>query len=94
ALEATTLLRTVMSEIDVAVFAFDDNNRLRLANCAAVRLLGRLIERLVESTAAKVGLADSLSGESVRTFEAAFPGGVGLWGLRRTTSDKLASPTN
>src|SRR5918912_115107 len=35
AMEATALLRTVMAEIDVAVFAFDDQDRLRLANRAA-----------------------------------------------------------
>ena len=29
AMEATTLLRTVMSEIDVAIFAFDEHHRLR-----------------------------------------------------------------
>src|SRR5687768_3835299 len=34
AMEATTLLRTVMSEIDVAVFAFDHEGRLRLVNRA------------------------------------------------------------
>ncbi len=34
ALEATALLRTVMSEIDVAVFAFDGKERLRLVNRA------------------------------------------------------------
>ena len=32
ALEATTLLRTVMREIDVAIFAFDEHRRLRLVN--------------------------------------------------------------
>src|SRR5690349_14694612 len=37
AMEATALLQTVMGEIDVAVFAFDDENRLRLANRAAER---------------------------------------------------------
>src|SRR5262249_500091 len=39
ALEATTLLRKVMEEINVAVFAFDGNHRLRLVNRAAERLL-------------------------------------------------------
>ena len=44
ALEATTLLRKVMEEIDVAVFAFD-HDRLRLVNRAGERLLGQPAER-------------------------------------------------
>ncbi|MGA9623120.1 MAG: PAS domain-containing sensor histidine kinase, partial [Bryobacteraceae bacterium] len=32
AMEATTLLRSVMREIDVAIFAFDERQRLRLVN--------------------------------------------------------------
>src|SRR6266566_1488053 len=39
ALEATALLRKVMEEIDVAVFSFDGEHRLRLLNRAAERLL-------------------------------------------------------
>ena len=39
AMEATALLRTVMAEIDVAVFAFDDAERVRLVNRAGERLL-------------------------------------------------------
>ena len=41
AMEATALLRTVMEELDAAVFAFDDQQRLRLANRAAENLLRR-----------------------------------------------------
>src|SRR6476469_7606296 len=39
AMEATTLLRSVMREIAVAIFAFDENQRLRLVNRAGERLL-------------------------------------------------------
>ena len=39
AMEATMLLRTVMREIDVAIFAFDEHERLRLVNRAGERLL-------------------------------------------------------
>src|SRR5919202_4835032 len=47
AMEATALLRTVMADIDVAVFAFDDEERLRLVNSAGERLLGHVAERLL-----------------------------------------------
>ena len=41
ALEATTLLRKVMEEIDVAVFAFDGDHRVRLVNRAGGAAAGR-----------------------------------------------------
>ena len=56
ALEATSLLRTVMEEIPVAVFSFDPERRLRLANRAGERLLARPIERLLGRTADELGL--------------------------------------
>ncbi len=83
ALEATTLLRAVMAEIDVAIFAFDHQRRLRLVNRAGERLLGRASERLLGRSAEELGLAPCLEGEAARTLEAAFPGGSGRWGMRR-----------
>jgi len=83
AMEATALLRTVMSEIDVAVFAFDEEDRVRLANRAAERLLAQSSERLLGKTADQVGLADQLEGATPRTMDIAFPGGVGRWEVRR-----------
>src|SRR5262252_1697288 len=43
ALEATGLLRTVMEEIDVAIFTFDNENKLRLVNRAGERLQHRFL---------------------------------------------------
>jgi nitrogen fixation/metabolism regulation signal transduction histidine kinase len=83
ALEATTLLRTVMAEIDVAIFAFDNLHRLRLVNRAGERLLAQTSERLLGRSAAELGLQACLEGEAARTLQAAFPGGVGRWGMRR-----------
>jgi two-component system nitrogen regulation sensor histidine kinase NtrY len=83
AMEATALLRTVMADIDVAVFAFDDDERLRLVNSAGERLLGHVAERLLGRTADQVGLADCLIGESPRTMDVTFPGGAGRWEVRR-----------
>src|SRR5258705_11046347 len=77
ALEATALLRTVMEEIDVAIFTFDNENKLRLVNRAGERLLARPVERLLGFTATGLGLGASLGGDAVRTMELTFPGGSG-----------------
>jgi len=83
ALEATALLRTVMEEIDVAIFTFDNDNKLRLVNRAGERLLARPSERLLGFTASELGLAACLEGEPTRTMELDFAGGSGRWGMRR-----------
>jgi len=85
ALEATALLRTVMEEINLAVFAFDDQQRLKLLNRAGERLLAQPVERLMGRTAADVGLADCLEGEPAQTFQRSFPGAMGRWGMRRSS---------
>jgi nitrogen fixation/metabolism regulation signal transduction histidine kinase len=85
AVEATALLYTVMEEIDVAIFAFDDAGALRLVNRAGQRLLAIPAERILGMSAAAVGLSECLEGEASRMLGAtAFPGGRGRWGLRRT----------
>jgi PAS domain S-box-containing protein len=83
ALEATALLRKVMEEIEVAVFTFDGQNRLRLLNRQAERLLGRPSERLLGRTAEELGLAPCLDANAPHVLEAAFPGGMGRWEIRR-----------
>ncbi len=85
AMEATALLRTVMEEIDLAIFTFDNNSKLRLVNRAGERLLGRPEARLLGFTAEELGLGACLEGEAARTTELAFTGGSGRWGLRRGT---------
>jgi two-component system, NtrC family, nitrogen regulation sensor histidine kinase NtrY len=82
-LEAAALLRTVMAELDVAIFAFDDTSRLRLANRAGERLLGQPATRLLGGDAASLGLADTLAGDVPRVEEVRFPGASGRWGVRR-----------
>ena len=84
AMEATTLLRTVMRDIDVAIFAFDERQRLRLVNRAGERLLASTAERLLGQTAAELRLDVCLEGPPQSTLQAAFPGGAGRWGVRRS----------
>jgi nitrogen fixation/metabolism regulation signal transduction histidine kinase len=92
ALEATALLRKVMEEIDVAVFAFDASSTLQLANRAGERLLGAPAERLTGLAADAVGLAGLLTGEAPRIAEASFPGASGRFDLRRGTFRQRGKP--
>ena len=85
AMEATTLLRKVMEEIDVAIFTFDGDERLRLINRAGEKLLGQPVERIMALQAADLGLADYLHGEENRIIQRTFPVGAGRWGIARST---------
>ncbi len=83
ALEATALLRRVMEEIDVAIFAFDAAHALRLVNRSGATVLGRAPEQLLGRDAASLGLASSLAGDTPRVDALAFPGRAGRWEVRR-----------
>ncbi|HKV73268.1 MAG TPA: ATP-binding protein [Gemmatimonadales bacterium] len=85
ALEASALLRTVMSEIDVVVLTFDGEKRLRLINRAGERLLGRPAEQLLGKDAGTLGLSRCLEGETPSLLEAAFASGMGRWEVRRNS---------
>jgi len=78
-------LRKVMEEIDVAVFTFDGEQKLRLVNRGGERLLNMPSERLLGLKAEDIGLADCLKeGASSRVIDAVFPGGSGRWEIRRS----------
>jgi nitrogen fixation/metabolism regulation signal transduction histidine kinase len=85
ALEATTLLRKVMAEIEVAVFTFDGHQVLKFVNRAGAQLLRQGPERLLGRRAEELGLAEALSEESPRLLNASFPGGTGRWEVRRSS---------
>lgn len=92
AVEASALLTVVMNEIDVAVFAFDGERRLRLVNRAGERLMAQNAERLLAKTAEELGLQECLEGESARTLEKNFPGQSGRWGFRRSVFRQEGKP--
>ncbi len=94
ALEATTLLRKVMEEIDVAIFAFDGENRLRLVNRAGERLLGRPSERILNDDARALGLAEYLEGDETQTVQRTFAPGAGRWGVHRSQFREGGLPHN
>ena len=82
ALDATSLLRAVMEEIPVAVFAFDPERKLRLVNRAGERLLARPSERVLGLSANALGLDGCLEHDHSPTITATFPGGAGRWEVR------------
>ena len=92
ALEASALLRTVIKEIEVAIFAFDDELKLRLVNRAGERLLDVPAERMTGRTAQALGLAAMLTGDDQRIVDASFPGARGRWELRRSTFRQGGAP--
>ena len=99
ALEATALLRKFMEEIDVAVFAFDDERRLRLVNRAGERLLDRPAEQLLGRSAEELGLGEPLgaaepagSAGEPGVLDLALPGGAGRFEARGSTFRQGGQP--
>jgi two-component system nitrogen regulation sensor histidine kinase NtrY len=85
AFEATALLRTIMSEIDVAVFTFDPKRRLRLVNRAGETLLGQPMDKLLGKTADELALNRCLEANEDEPLTLNFAGASGRWGVRRST---------
>ncbi|CAN5675997.1 hypothetical protein BH20VER1_BH20VER1_20120 [soil metagenome] len=92
AFEATALLRTIMAEIDVAVFTFDTERRLRLVNRAGENLLGRSIDKLLNRKASELNLDIVLEADQDVPLTLTFPGGTGRWGVRRSAFRERGLP--
>jgi PAS domain S-box-containing protein len=84
AVESTALLRAVMSEIDVAVFAFDEAGLLRLVNRAGEAFLGQPQERLLGLSSGELGLETALLEDGQNLLDLALPGRVGRFDVRRS----------
>jgi nitrogen fixation/metabolism regulation signal transduction histidine kinase len=91
-LEAWTLLRKVLSEIEVVVLAFDEAGRLKLANEAAERVLKKRQSELMGRPASVLGLSDLLSGSARRIVKHLPAVGSGPWELRRGSFRMAGEP--
>jgi nitrogen fixation/metabolism regulation signal transduction histidine kinase len=99
AVESTALLTSVMGAIDVAVFAFDMDEKLVLANPAAARLLNRPpalsrvegLADLVGREATALRLESYLTGDTPRLVDGAFGPSTRLE-LRRSTFYRDGKP--
>jgi two-component system, NtrC family, nitrogen regulation sensor histidine kinase NtrY len=92
AFEATALLRTIMGEIDVAIFTFDPDRRLRLVNRAGEALLGQPMDKLLGKTAKELGLDACYHTDQDEPLALNFPGGSGRWGIRRSAFREQGLP--
>src|ERR1700676_2190367 len=92
AFEATALLRTIMAEIDVAVFTFDPERRLRLVNRAGENLFRQPMDKLLGRRASDLGLAACFDSDEDAPLTLNFPGGSGRWGVRRSSFRERGLP--
>lgn len=92
AFEATALLRTIMAEIDVAVFTFDTEKKLRLVNRAGENLLGRSIDKLLNRRASELNLDVVLEADEDVPLTLNFRGGTSRWGVRRSSFRERGLP--
>ncbi len=91
AVESTALLTSVMGAIDVAVFAFDMDERLVLVNPAAARLLNKPPSDIAGHAASELRLEKYLTGDTPRLVDGAFGPSTRLE-LRRSTFYRDGKP--
>ena len=78
-IEASALMKQVMTEIDVAIFIFDLSGDLRMVNRAGEQLLAQPSEAIVGHAAADLGLDQYLKSADLRDVQASFGGREGRW---------------
>src|SRR5213595_2331219 len=81
-----------MSEIDVAIFTFDPERRLRLVNRAGEALLAQPMEKLLSRTAEELGLGRCFDADQDEPLTLNCPGASGRWGIRRSTFREQGLP--
>ena len=81
--ETSALLGKIIASIDIAIFSFDGEGRLRLINPAGERLLAKRAGTALGRRAEELGLDDALGIEGSETLKRGFPGGSGRWDARR-----------
>ncbi|WP_448568085.1 sensor histidine kinase [Thalassotalea ganghwensis] len=80
--EAYRLLDKVISEINVAIFAFDGLSQVKLANKAATQLMALSSDEVVGASATSLGLADLIIDKRNQVIEHEFAGAKGRWQVR------------
>jgi nitrogen fixation/metabolism regulation signal transduction histidine kinase len=81
-----------MAEIDVAVFTFDPERRLRLVNRAGEDLLGQPMDKLLGRRAKDLNLDVCLDADQDAPLTLTFPGASGRWGVKRSSFRERGLP--
>jgi len=92
ALEAGVLLQKVIADVDIALFAFDSDRRLRLVNRAGAQLFSESRDALRGHNARELGLEEMLIEPSGRIVSHQFPSGGGRWELRKRSIREAGRP--
>src|SRR3954463_3571847 len=71
-IEASALMKQVMTEIDVAIFIFDLSGNLRMVNRAGEQLLAQTAEAMVGQSAGELGLEEYLKSADLTDVQASF----------------------
>jgi len=91
AIEAAALLQRVVEEVDIPIFAFDSESRLRLVNSAGERLLQHPSTQLMDSSATQLGLKESLSCDNDTVVSFPFASNT-RWLVRRSSFRQQGLP--
>ena len=91
AMEAAALLQRVVGEVDIPIFAFDPENRLRLVNSAGEKLLQQPAAQVLGRSAAQLRLEECLFGENESLISLGYGGGA-RWFVRRSTFRQQGIP--
>jgi two-component system nitrogen regulation sensor histidine kinase NtrY len=92
AIEATALLRRVVEEIDIPLFAFDPDHILRLVNSAGEKLLQQSAVRIIGRTAEEIGLIDCFAAENEALVPLQSTSPNARWMVRRSTFRQKGVP--
>jgi len=90
-IEATALLQRVVEEVDIPIFAFDPQDRLRLVNSAGEKLVNARAGKVLGKTGLELGLGTCLSCENESLLELNL-GTNARWFVRRSSFRQQGVP--
>src|SRR5256714_13761561 len=90
-MEATALFQRVVEEVDIPIFAFDPNEKLRLVNSAGQKLLQRSSAQLFGCNALDLGLQPSISCPNETLVQLHFKSDA-RWFVRRSSFRQQGVP--